>query len=512
MLQVDEEMLRSYIKNVFQHDNIGINSHDPYKEWKNNKKHLYKLLGNNLIIEKDVEVKKDACLIRIEMDLSLIKYETKDKFLGILYDKIALNENSANSFYCRFDYFVNNSYDGKTLLYEDPIVKDKKPFKIHNGEKFMKIIKKFVDYYDLSADEYEQFRIEHSNVLGEEKIKGKLCLSIHPLDFFTMSDNENNWSSCMSWRKKGCYNVGTVEMMNSPYVIIAYLKSNSKEIKWDNYTWNSKRWRSLIVIDNNIMVMNKNYPYNSEDLSKECLFWIKELAKKNLGIDYEEEIQTINFYDGEENGRNAGEFNDINNGIVFDTNNMYNDLYSGHLCLRSLNYLKEPYNYCLNYSGEVTCVYCGQEGYVADDEVLCLECSKKKKCEHCEDFFFKDDLIDGLCPSCHKILKKRACSFCGKLSFDNSYIYCNWNESYFFSNETNCFICKKERRKYKKIFNEYGGIILYDEKIQKEIFKNFEYYRHFFKILIQKTEDDPRIKENPIYKEIIQKLNEKECE
>ena len=508
MLQVDEGMLHSYIKNVFHHEDTGIDSYNPYKEWKNNKKHLYKLLGNNLIIEKDIEVKKDICFTRSEMDLLLLKYEAKDKFLNILYDKITYTDD----FSFRFDYFVNNSYDGNTFLYQDSTVEDKKPFKINNGEKFMKIIKKFVDYYDLSADEYEQFRIEHSNVLGEEKIKGKLCLSIHPLDFFTMSDNENNWSSCMSWRKKGCYSVGTVEMMNSPHVIIAYLKSNSKEIKWDNYTWNSKRWRSLIVIDNNIMVVNKNYPYHSEDLSKECLFWIKELAKKNLKIDYEEEIQTIDFYEGEENSSNAGVFHDIDSEIIFATDNMYNDLYSTNLCLRSLNYLKEPYDYRLNYSGEVTCAYCGQEEYVADDEVLCLECSKKEKCVHCKEFFFKDDLVDGLCPSCHGILKKKACSFCGELSFNNSYVYCNWDDKYSSLCTTNCYICKEEKIKYKKIFNYYDEINLYDKKIQKEVLKNFEYYRHFFKVLIQRMRYNPSAEESSIYKEIVQKLNEKECE
>ena len=38
-----------------------------------------------------------------------------------------------------------------------------------------------------------------------------------------MSDNNSGWESCMSWRNNGCYRRGTVEMMNSPYVIVAYL-------------------------------------------------------------------------------------------------------------------------------------------------------------------------------------------------------------------------------------------------------------------------------------------------
>ena len=56
----------------------------------------------------------------------------------------------------------------------------------------------------------------------------------------------------MSWFEKGEYRQGTVEMMNSECVVVAYLESTTNMTIRDG-EWNSKRWRELFVVDENVL-------------------------------------------------------------------------------------------------------------------------------------------------------------------------------------------------------------------------------------------------------------------
>jgi hypothetical protein len=128
----------------------------------------------------------------------------------------------------REENFIQNKItrlynDKESLSFVSP--KDGSKVTITLGMKFMKALGKVVEAYNLDQEMFEEFRIAHSQILNDKKLSGRLCLSIHPLDYMTMSDNESDWGSCMSWREGGCYRRGTVEMMTSPVVVVAYLKS-----------------------------------------------------------------------------------------------------------------------------------------------------------------------------------------------------------------------------------------------------------------------------------------------
>lgn len=140
-------------------------------------------------------------------------------------------------------------------------------------------------------------------------ISSDIILSIHPLDFMTMSDNDSNWSSCMSWRDFGSYRSGTVEMMNSASIIIAYSKAekpmNLFEGK-DEYEWNNKTWRELFIVTKDFIYPIKGYPYHSKEFEEFVINKIAELGEKNCGFKYRK---------------------DFCKGVSpqFYTNNMYND-------------------------------------------------------------------------------------------------------------------------------------------------------------------------------------------
>ena len=176
---------------------------------------------------------------------------------------------------------INNTYDGPSF---EIIKRDGKPFRVNRGCKTSKTLGKLADIFDIPG--WEDFRICHSQILNQKALGGKLTISIHPLDYMTMSDNSYGWESCMSWEKEGGYRQGTVEMMNSRCVVIAYLAGDDQMRIGDDY-WNSKKWRQLFIVDHNLIAGVKDYPYHNEALGLEVVKWLKELAGEKLGWHYD---------------------------------------------------------------------------------------------------------------------------------------------------------------------------------------------------------------------------------
>ena len=488
MNSIDINMIRSYIKVTEQRQNVGIEKgQDPFEVWRTQKGFLYRLLGNKLIVEKEVSFNKPDYVIEQQMsDLMYGDYRFIETINNYLLEK----------YHTSFNYydFGTNSYEGRSITLSTN--KEKKNVKIEKGVKLIKAIRKVLEYLDKFEEfknQFEEFRIQHSQILNDKVQKGTLCLSIHPLDFFTMSDNANGWTSCMSWYEKGCYRVGTIEMLNSPYVMVAYLKSNSDEITWDNYTWNSKKWRSLIVLDENICVVNKNYPFYSKDLSTECLNLVRELAKENLSRQYDKQIRTLDFENGCENEWNEGYIEGISSdyAIGFETNYMYNDLYSEFDCIVSKEYLEKPFTYTINYSGEITCPYCGDyidyEDIDDKSEVLCFSCRKMKKCPRCECLTFEEELAENeICNRCNRDIERQHCNFCGqteKTFFENKAILCSIGQGYF-PYEIDFYVCEECFKKYYKNITHssfgYHCIDLTDPKVIEYMLNNLDIYEHFF--------------------------------
>jgi hypothetical protein len=76
----------------------------------------------------------------------------------------------------------------------------------------------------------------------------------------------------------GDYRLGTIEMMNSPYCIVAYVEAKNPMDIYCVGVWNNKRWRQLIMITPELMVGNKQYPYFNDYLQGTAMKWVRELA------------------------------------------------------------------------------------------------------------------------------------------------------------------------------------------------------------------------------------------
>ena len=296
----------------------------------------------------------------------------------------------------------------------------------------MKALAKIAEAYNIEG--FEDFRICHSLIHNQRKIVGDISLSIHPLDYWTMSDNTNGWDSCMSWENYGGYRQGTVEMMNSPAVVVAYM-SSKEPMRIGDLNWNNKKWRQLFIVDKKVILGIKSYPYYNDELTMEITKWLKELAETNMGWQYFGDVynepmkyRSEPFYNPEHTeDKFRIKFN-------FYSNNMYTDV--GCLDWHPMYVSKDIHengniegsckvNSCIqfdyNYSGDAQCVCCGSLNSAVEEYELCCEnCQFVLKCDECgyrisEDCYY---YLEGyrLCDECWDE-KVRECIYCEEPDF-----------------------------------------------------------------------------------------------
>ena len=395
------------------------------REWNSQKGiHLFKLLGEKLLYTEHVKFEKSND--QIYDDFDTIWYNCGDKSV-VNFFKAFQAMFSPYSYYRRnseyenlpnlsdicsdgiglidYEHLATNIYDGVTLRIPTP---EGKTIVIQNGSKVSKALKKIAEAYNLPN--YEDFRISHSQIINDRFLEGDLVLSIHPLDYMTMSDNNCGWDSCMSWANGGEYRQGTVEMMNSPCVIVAYLTASNPYYMSNGYHWNNKKWRQLFIVNNDVITGIKGYPYCNDDLAKKVCSILKGLAEKNLGWDhYHSEIIKYNSHEsftfGEDNATCK---------LTFNTCHMYNDFGTKHFCYISREARGEVYTY---FSGNEECMVCGELGTIDEDSTLaCDNCYSPIRCDECgwrtgEDYVMIDD--NYYCYECADRIDYMSCNCCG---------------------------------------------------------------------------------------------------
>lgn len=412
-------------------------------EWDLRKsEYLAKLFGGELKMTKRLHYKKSYEELQEEISDMMQEYshygraerngyEFTRAWNKYMYNnRFNFNDNQENGFrrLMSDDCLISNVYDGYSFEVE---TRDGKPFRINRGCKVSKALGKLANIFDLPG--WEDFRICHSQILNQKDLGGELTISIHPLDYMTMSDNTYGWESCMSWENEGGYRQGTVEMMNSRSVIIAYLSGNDGMRIGDDY-WNSKKWRQLFVVDHNIIAGVKDYPYHNEDLGLEVVKWLKELAAERLNWQYENIIPFG--FDGKKIHMDylPDDKNDFN--LDFQNGAMYNDfgcLDYHWMCFSTNIDPKEIHgsnsdSWCntylpIHYSGASQCMICGSLTPDLEDEscLACEECQDRVRCDCCGEIASEVWSIDGLqlCEYCWDS-RVHECLGCGEEHYDEN--------------------------------------------------------------------------------------------
>jgi len=431
----DKTKIETYIYN---HSIVGSNycGNDAFlAEWAKNKKTLFHLLGGKLMCSIPIQYDVTKCETGI---YSVLGSHTFVRNYKCFIDSIPSMGESYGDYTAFYNLISKISLNNNALEkgYKKKINGKEHTLVLSEGMKLIKAINKVLSYFNEELEKfeeakelqesYEDFQKQYSILINNNKINSKLTISIHPLDFLTMSNNNSRWSSCMRWDKEdaGVYHAGTVEMMNSNNVVCCYLESATpysigvNPATKEELFWNNKRWRMIAIVTPEIILQGKEYPFKHKPIVEEILKLISKLAKTNCGWRYKYGLSRYNdmkyINDGYTMDNNHlwianGETTKQN--IIMDTNLMYNDYLNNSTyefyCYR--NPVKK--NTIINYSGKAICLCCGKDrGFRSSltrdsvDEAynerygdmpetnICTDCSRNIKCFYCGEFFNDETL------------------------------------------------------------------------------------------------------------------------
>lgn len=233
------------------------------------------ILDTGPLIDKWYQNKKmfidafgDECIIPLTEDE--INFELSSTDQTLLFEQCLIELTDKN--YCRWypklksflcasetGFFLNKTYDDRKLTKAlKEVINDKEALR-----KVQDIVSKYIQ---------------------AGKIRGKLYLSVHPLDFLSSSENNNKWTSCHSL--DGDYRCGNLSYMVDNCTAVCYL-ANEKQEQLKQFPlgllWNSKKWRRLLHFSHyplnrgrgDIVYLGRPYPFNNFAIDielKACLF------------------------------------------------------------------------------------------------------------------------------------------------------------------------------------------------------------------------------------------------
>ena len=256
---------------------------------------------------------------------------------------------------------------------------------IYHGEKLTKVMRKILreDVLDEILRDYCEIRNKCAN--KEET----LVISNKIVDFFTMSENNYNWRSCMHW-DEGEYRAGTLEMADSSNFLVAYIAGEGEIYPGIE----DKKVRFLIYADEKAIIPIKMYPYYCAELFKVAVDALVEHLAKEKGLKYE-----------------IKEYTRSKANIYVNMNHfMYNDYGCNTNFIQYAAFapgvLNEHGETIFRSDGRCKCLKCGEEVF-SEESLLCAECAGMKRCENCgnwEDIEYITETEDGysLCDWCYQ--------------------------------------------------------------------------------------------------------------
>ena len=391
-----QEQFNKILSKTQNIDLKDINTDNIFVKWWDNKKGIYNKFGKKLIVE-----------IPEPITFSMSEDEKEKLFqdyLEYIFEYVFVGD------FVPIETFLKNQ---KETFFENKVEKLNLDFpQITKGMKISKALKFFIE----EPGELRKAQEEYSRILQNLKITGKFCLSIHPLDFLSISENNNNWRSCHAM--DGEYRSGNLNYMLDSTTIIAYIKGEKDEkIRGlGNFVWNSKKWRTLIFSNENrdILTVGRHYPFfikgtfnwigeilKKHDLmSRNCGSWIETI--KEIKQNYISQANDILYYDKVSleypHFFSNGTF--INLRDIIKENlykNFYNDLLFSSV---AKPWILKNYFYGYNYfqqrpitiGEDAPCVCCGQSFIEDSDLMVCPDCALTKITEDSDRFF--------TCPEC----------------------------------------------------------------------------------------------------------------
>lgn len=258
-VKFDLEDIQSKFNRIVKHSQIldgEVNSNLLFEDWLKNKKAYIDAWDGQLIKE----------LGEYSFHLS---DEQRSRTISNVIDQIEyLYRNSGLGYPdFRFDDLISFILENQDNFFEN-VVNHEWNFDGITVPKGMKLLRAF-KFFCNDKELLNNIQSVASMAIQNDKITGILCMSVHPFDYLSVSENVHNWRSCHALN--GEYRAGNLNYMADDTTVVCYLKSAHKaelprfpkDIKW-----NSKKWRVLLFFDecHNIMMAGRQYPFFENSL------------------------------------------------------------------------------------------------------------------------------------------------------------------------------------------------------------------------------------------------------
>ena len=415
-----------------------------FADWLEAKRDFIEAFGGQLIYEWPEKVSFE--LGSREKSLRL------DDFIGVLenrYENYDLAE------------FVRANREG---FFSNQVVE---PYTTSKGDiipKGMKLLRAF-KFFESDANALEAEQNAASMIIQEDKIEGTLCLSVHPLDFLSTSENTHNWRSCHAL--DGEYRSGNLSHMIDHSTFICYLKSSKNE-KLPNFPpdvpWNSKKWRVLFYMSDrwDMIFAGRQYPFCTEtglDFVKNKVFPRANLGDFSTWIDkkycgFKDKDVYSNFshsyvpvVDGlvplDElviNEPGSLQFNDVLSSSCYDALYAYKKVE----CFGGYKYAPMHKFTRFHVGGKCNCTRCGKYPIEITSSFMCNDCELEygdseddmfAYCPCCGSRYYYDDgvWVEGdeecVCPSCAD-RETTICDCCGTRHYTSAMVYSRKHNKY----------------------------------------------------------------------------------
>lgn len=363
-----------------------------------------------------------------------------DNFISSLYNNLELYALSRYLLTRSVDEFFSNTV-AEEYVYNDEV--------IPKGMKLLRSFKFFIH------DEQLLFQVQQlaSAIIAEDKVEGYPCISVHPLDYLSISENNYNWRSCHAL--DGDYKAGNLSYMCDKSTIICYIKGEDDNTILprfpDTVPWNSKKWRMLFFLadEHNALYAGRQYPFildNAMYIFRDILFQLLNYQPYRWSDWHNDKLDRYQYKDGSGEymefthsqaqipigGKFYNEYDlitDVEGSRHYD-DLLYSSYYTPYYSWRTSS--RAPIHFTLG--SKVRCICCDDKPPV-DNEMVCQRCGEKHHifkpyvtCDCCGIEIPEDEacyIKGGTVPVCEDcfITEVYSCQMCGATYYRNEMIY-----------------------------------------------------------------------------------------
>ena len=269
--QVDVEGLEKLILHLSNlNEDLRIDIREHLNNWAKNKSHLYLAFGKKLKLEKEIELDFSG-------DSNYVKCLISKFYQEITQAKVKRFLKS-----CSNAEVVMNCLN-RNVSFEN--------VKFRAGDKISKCIGKILDLYDITPAEKDSVLIKFSMLIQGVKAKGSAVLSIDPVDYITMSENNSNWESCHSM--SGCFRTGPFAYLQDSSTTISYVKPKDDCVftygDGKTLTYSNKNWRQIVLFSKELKYATqlRQYPYTSQANQSTVASIVMNVLNAKNGLDYQ---------------------------------------------------------------------------------------------------------------------------------------------------------------------------------------------------------------------------------